>query len=100
MVMRPSLFNSRTRSLGRAALWMCLLVSAAPAGLRADPGPPRFFNYSSPTGVGDDSGEPSIGTNWTRETAFNNSLRSIPNGGTANYFGGFSPYMLNVIFND
>ena len=35
-----------------------------------------------------------------RSRSFSNSLRSIPNGGTANYFGGFSPYMLNVVFND
>jgi hypothetical protein len=41
-----------------------------------------------------------LGSNWTKETSFSNSLRSIPNGGTANYFGGFSPYMLNVVFND
>lgn len=79
---------------------LVLLTSAVPGLVRAAAGPPRFFNYTSPTGVGDDSGEPSIGSNWTRETSFSNSLRSIPNGGTANYFGGFSPYMLNVVFND
>jgi hypothetical protein len=80
---------------------LVLLSVAGPAPrASAEPGPPRFINYTSPSGVGDDSGEPSIGSNWTREAVFSNSQRSIPNGGTANYFGGFSPYMLNVVFND
>ena len=77
---------------------LCVVASASRSS--ADAGPPRFINYSSPSGVGDDSGEPSIGSNWARESVFSNSLRAIPNGGTANYFGGFSPYMLNVVFND
>jgi PKD repeat protein len=63
-------------------------------------GPPRFINYQFPTGIGDDSGEPSIGSNWTRDTSFTNSMFSIPNGGSVTYFGGFSKYMTNVIFND
>jgi hypothetical protein len=95
--------RSRRTSVGPPSLILCLTaVLAMSSAVRtwADPGPPRFFNYSSPTGVGDDSGEPSLGSNWTRETVFTNSQRSIPNGGTANYFGGFSPYMLNVVFND
>src|SRR5258705_13912818 len=80
---------------------LVLLSVAGPASrASAEPGPPRFIHYTSPSGVGDDSGEPSIGSNWMREAAFSNSQRSIPNGGTANYFGGVSPYMLNLVFND
>src|SRR5207249_4815332 len=80
---------------------MLALMALAPSGATwAAAGLPRFFNYTSPPGVGDDSGEPSIGSNWTREQVFNNSRGPIPNGGSANYFGGFSTYMLNVIFND
>jgi len=84
------------------AVTLALAVSLAGLAPRAHAaaGPPRFFNYPSPVGVGDDSGEPSIGSNWTRESVFSNSRGSIPNGGSANYFGGFSPYMLNVIFDD
>lgn len=64
-------------------------------------GPPRFINYATPVGVGDDAGEPSIGSNWTTEQSFTNSSGvPKPNGGTANYFGGFFPYMLKVTFND
>jgi len=81
-------------------VFFAIVLTLVTARAQADAGPPRFFNYTSPSGVGDDSGEPSIGSNWTRESVFSNSLRSIPNGGTANYFGGFSPYMLNVVFND
>ncbi len=70
---------------------LVLLSVAGPASrASAEPGPPRFIHYTSPSGVGDDSGEPSIGSNWMREAAFSNSQRSIPNGGTANYFGGRS----------
>jgi PKD repeat protein len=63
-------------------------------------GPPRFITYASPTGTGDGAGEPSVGSNWQNETVFFNSNGGIPNGGTANFFGGFLPYMLNVVFND
>jgi PKD domain-containing protein/fibronectin type III domain protein len=64
-------------------------------------GPPRFINYQFPTGIGDDSGEPSIGSNWTREQSFMNSSGiPLPNGGSVNYFGGFQKYMTNVIYND
>src|SRR5262245_56947942 len=101
--MRMGPHHSRRTSAGPHSLFrgvIALLMLSAASRSWAAPGPPRFFNYTSPTGVGDDSGEPSLGSNWIRETAFSNSLRSIPNGGTANYFGGFSPYMLNVVFND
>jgi hypothetical protein len=64
------------------------------------PGEPRFQNFASPSGLGDDAGEPSIGVNYTTEQTFSNSAGSIPNGGTALYFGGFLPYMLKVTFND
>ena len=88
----------RVQGLPALTLLLFGLILVAPAWSAA--GPPRFHQFTSPTGVGDDSGEPSIGSNWTREQSFSNSLRTIPNGGTANYFGGFSPYMLNVVFND
>src|SRR5438270_2720614 len=71
----------------------------------APPGTPRFFNYMSPSGVADSSGEPSIGSNWTREVISNNhnvngSINNIPNGGTSLYFGGFSPAMAKVTWDD
>ena len=72
-------------------------AAAAPAAV---PGMPRFFNYVSPPGTGDDAGEPTIGVNWTSEQVFSNSGGPIPNGGTVNYFGGFLDYMLSVIFDD
>ncbi len=75
-------------------------VTPAPPRTATVPGVPRYFNYASPPGVGDDAGEPSIGINWTTESSFSNSLNTIPNGGTVNYFGGFLPYMLKVTFND
>jgi hypothetical protein len=101
--MRSGSLVSQARSLGLVAwfIWLLtLLMFVQPTRSWSAAGQPRFFNYTSPSGVGDDSGEPSLGSNWTRESVFTNSLRSIPNGGTANYFGGFSPYMLNVVFND
>jgi len=71
----------------------------------AAPGTPRFFNYMSPQGVADSSGEPSIGSNWTREATSHNhnangSINKIPNGGTSLYFGGFSPAMAKVTWDD
>src|SRR5256885_10073085 len=62
----------------------------------APPGTPRFFSYMSPQGVADSSGEPSIGSNWTREAInqnhnVNGSINNIPNGGTSLYFGGCLP---------
>jgi PKD repeat protein len=70
-----------------------------PAGL------PRFFIYQSPQGVADDSGEPSIGSNWTRETITHNhnvdgTTNNIPNGGTSLYFGGFSSAMAKITWDD
>ena len=71
----------------------------------AAPGTPRFFNYMSPQGVADSSGEPSIGSNWTREAISHNhnangSTNNIPNGGTSLYFGGFSAAMAKVTWDD
>lgn len=68
-------------------------------------GVPRFFTYNSPTGIADDSGEPSIGSNWTREATnhnhnVNGSINDIPNGGTTLYFGGFSPGMTKVTWDE
>jgi hypothetical protein len=60
------------------------------------PGTPRFYNYHAPLGVGEDSGEPLIGVNRKSEKVFG----GIPNGGTVNYFGGFSAYMLSLTFDD
>src|SRR5213080_9805 len=60
--------------------------STATSTAIAAPGTPRFFNYMSPQGVADSSGEPSIGSNWTREAISHNhnangSTNNIPNGG-------------------
>jgi hypothetical protein len=79
-------------------------TSPAPAAV-ASAGSPRFFTYMSPAGVADSAGEPSIGSNWTRETIFTNhningTTNSIPNGGSTLYFGGFLPAMLKVTFSD
>jgi hypothetical protein len=69
------------------------------------PGTPRFFTYMSPQGVADSAGEPSIGSNWTKETTFQNhnvngTTNSIPNGGSTLYFGGFLPALQKVTFSD
>src|SRR5207247_11453277 len=72
----------------------------APQVTATVPGAPRFFNFASPPGIADNAGEPSIGSNWTSEQVFSNSNGPIPNGGAANYFGGFLPYMVEVTFND
>jgi PKD repeat protein len=64
------------------------------------PGMPRFFNYTSPPGVGDSSGEPTIGINYRTEKKFSNSMFEIPNGGTVNYYGGLSQEMLRITFDD
>src|SRR6185503_10995171 len=55
---------------------------------------PRFFIYQAPQGVADDAGEPSIGSNWTKDAENHNtnvdgSVNTIHNGGTTLYFGGF-----------
>ena len=64
------------------------------------PGTARMSVYPSPPGFGDDAGEPSIGSNWTTEQIFSNSLFNIPNGGTATYYGGFDANMLKITFDD
>ena len=76
------------------------VVRPAAAQLATTPMTPRYLNYASPPGTGDNAGEPSIGSDWRTERSFNNSNGSIPNGGTASYFGGFLPYMLRITFND
>src|SRR5947199_1000770 len=58
----------------------------------APPGTPRFFNYMSPQGVADSVGEPSVGSNWTREAVNHNhndngSINDVPNGGTSRLLG-------------
>jgi Fibronectin type III domain/Dockerin type I domain len=68
-------------------------------------GVPRFFVYMSPQGVADSAGEPSIGSNWTREATDHNtnldgSINDIPNGGTSLYFGGFLSSMVKVTWDD
>lgn len=75
------------------------LVTAV-AQTTTGPGVPRYFNYTSPPGIGDSTGEPSIGVNWKTEKSFSNSMFTIPNGGTELFFGGFSPALLRVTFND
>src|SRR5207247_2295315 len=60
------------------------------------PGTPRFSNYLTPPGVADFAGEPLIGVNRKSERLFS----GVPNGGTANYFGGFLAYMVRATFND
>jgi hypothetical protein len=64
------------------------------------PGTARMHVFPSPPGIGDDAGEPSIGSNWTTEKSFTNSLFTIPNGGTTTYYGGFDANMLRITFND
>jgi hypothetical protein len=69
-------------------------------------GQPRFFTYLSPQGVGDSAGEPSIGSNWTKEAINHNHHvdgspdNNIPNGGTSLYFGGFLPSMVKVTWDE
>ena len=80
-------------------------TATATTAATAAPGSPRFFLYMSPPGVADSSGEPSIGSNWTKEaishnTNVNGSTNNIPNGGTSLYFGGFSAAMAKVTWDD
>ncbi|HEX8898588.1 MAG TPA: sialidase family protein, partial [Chthoniobacterales bacterium] len=72
----------------------------AAQAVAATPGVPRFQNYVAPDGIADSVGEPSIGCNWKSETSASNSMFSIPNGGRVMLFGGFSPDMYRVTFND
>src|SRR5207248_8253605 len=80
-------------------------TATATTAATAAPGSPRFFLYMSPPTVADSSGEPSIGSNWTKEaishnTNVNGSTNNILNGGTSLYFGGFSPAMAKVTWDD
>jgi hypothetical protein len=61
---------------------------------------PRYTNYTTPSGVAESAGEPSVGVNWKSERSFSNSAGSVANGGTVTYFGGFLPYMLRATFDD
>lgn len=68
-------------------------------------GMPWYYNHQAPEGVASAVGEPSIGCNWLTEQTFTNtnvdgSTNSIPNGGTTTFFGGFSPVMLKITFDD
>lgn len=82
--------------------------SVTPTPTPAAPGQPRFFNYVAPNGVGEDSGEPSIGLNWLSENVvrpgsghtFANSNGTIPNGGTALYYGGLATVAERITFDD
>src|SRR5205085_8057441 len=76
------------------------LAPAAPNTVAAVPGVPRFVNYPAPDGIADNVGEPSIGCNWKTETIASNSMFNIPNGGRVMLFGGFSPDLYRVTFND
>ncbi len=64
------------------------------------PGTARMSTYTAPPGIGEDAGEPSIGSNWLSERSFSNSLFTIPNGGTTTYYGGFDANMLRITFSD
>ncbi|PYK29296.1 MAG: hypothetical protein DME57_10830, partial [Verrucomicrobia bacterium] len=80
--------------------------TATPSPTPLPPGSPRYQTYQAPQGFGEDAGEPSIGSNWLSENVvrtnqtFANSNGPIPNGGTANYYGGFLNEMLRVTFDD
>ena len=50
------------------------------------PGTPRFTNYATPRGLGDDWGEPSIGVNWLTGRVWT--------------YGGLSTYALSASFDD
>src|SRR5438132_11115596 len=115
MMKTKSDFGSRNFSFRRIAA----VVAGATAGIlamlsfaqttttssTATPGLPRFFIYMSPQGVADDAGEPSIGSNWTREATNHNhnvdgSVNDILNGGKSLYFGGFLDAMAKVTWDD
>jgi hypothetical protein len=64
------------------------------------PGTARMSVFPSPPGFGDDAGEPSIGSNWTSEQNFSNSMFTIPNGGATTFYGGFDANMLKITFDD
>ncbi|MEP6955957.1 MAG: sialidase family protein, partial [Chthoniobacterales bacterium] len=81
---------------------------ATPTPTPVPPGTPRYQTFAAPPGIGEDSGEPSIGINWNSENVvrpgsghtFTNSNGVILNGGTALYYGGLSTTALRVTFDD
>ncbi|HEX8490692.1 MAG TPA: PKD domain-containing protein [Chthoniobacterales bacterium] len=82
---------------------MAAAGAQAPKGAAATPGQPRFFNYYAPPGIGEDVGEPSIGSNWQTEKTHSNSLFQIPNGGTTLFYGGLDILgtpLLRITFDD
>ena len=96
--------KSRSQNVSRASTSLGA-TSAPSAASTPPPGTARFFTYQSPAGVVDSAGEPSVGSNWTHEvvnhnTNINATTNNIPNGGTALYFGGFSPAMAKVTWDD
>ncbi len=81
----------------------CAVATPTPTPTPTPPplaGAPRYFNYVSPQGLADSVGEPSIGSNYKSEKLFSNSMFSILNGGTTLFFGGFSPSLVRITFND
>lgn len=93
------------RPISTARASRAAVTTTSTSAAVASAGDPRFFTYMSPPGVGDSAGEPSIGSNWTKETIFTNhnvdgSTNSLPNGGSSLYFGGFLSDMLKVTFSD
>lgn len=85
---------------------------STPTPTPVPPNTPRYQNYVAPPGFGEDSGEPSIGSNWMSEnvttdksmtfthTFMNGTVTPAPNGGRANYYGGFLAQMLRITFDD
>ena len=104
----PLLGSRSLAVISVCAAGICAALSFAQTGTSSTavtPGLPRFFIYQSPNGVADDSGEPSIGSNWTREVVnknfnVNGTVNNIKNGGTSLYFGGFSDAMAKVTWDD
>src|SRR5437764_11988323 len=96
--------KSRSQNVPRAAT----SLSATPASsslATPPPGTPRFFTYQSPAGVVDSAGEPSMGSNWTKEAVNHNtnvggSTNDIPNGRTSLYLCRFSPAMAHITCDD
>src|SRR4029077_1413901 len=96
--------KSRSQSVSRASTDLSETPASSPTST-PPPGTPRFFTYQSPAGVADSAGEPSVGSNWTKEATNHNtnvggSTNNIPNGGTSLYFGGFLSSMVKVTWDD
>jgi len=96
--------KSGSQSVSRASTDLSATPASSPTST-PPPGTPRFFTYQSPAGVADSAGEPSVGSNWTKEATNHNtnvggSTNNIPNGGTSLYFGGFLPAMAKVTWDD